>query len=387
MAKKRIRIGFVFGIDSQWIAGSYYLLNVLQALKTLPDASKPHLVYLCNESSADTLQRIRYPYFSFKNPYKSKRNYLEAAVNKSYKILTGSDLIIKQLNKRHIDLLFPASLDAAFSLAPNPIYWIPDFQHHHYPSFFRQEELQLRNKLFSEIAENKYAHLVLSSQTAYTDFRKFYPNACVNTHILPFAVTLPPFEHLNINELKQKYKISKPYYIVTNQFWQHKNHMALLKALQHIRHSGNKLDFQIVFTGKGEDYRAPGFYQSLITYVQQNELSEYCLFLGFIDRDEQLKLMQNSLAIIQPSMFEGWSTVVEDAKALNQYIILSNIQVHLEQAPQNAFYFEPENHLALADIMLHWQSDKPYKQTADYTQHIQSFGNKLLRMFELVLEK
>ena len=33
---------------------------------------------------------------------------------------------------------------------------------------------------------------------------------------------------------------------------------------------------------------------------------------------DQLRLMKESLGVIQPSLFEGWSTVIEDAKALNK---------------------------------------------------------------------
>ncbi len=45
-------------------------------------------------------------------------------------------------------------------------------------------------------------------------------------------------------------------------------------------------------------------------------------FLGFIDRGEQLQLMKNSIAIVQPSLFEGWSTVVEDTKAMQSCNII-----------------------------------------------------------------
>jgi len=37
--------------------------------------------------------------------------------------------------------------------------------------------------------------------------------------------------------------------------------------------------------------------------------------------------LQNAKAIIQPSYFEGWSTVIEDAKALNKYLIVSILKL------------------------------------------------------------
>jgi hypothetical protein len=53
--------------------------------------------------------------------------------------------------------------------------------------------------------------------------------------------------------------------------------------------------------------------------------------------------MNHALAIIQPSLFEGWSTVVEDVKAMNQHIIVSDLNVHRDQLGVQAFYFNPNN--------------------------------------------
>ncbi|MEZ4901449.1 MAG: hypothetical protein R2822_06650 [Spirosomataceae bacterium] len=61
-----------------------------------------------------------------------------------------------------------------------------------------------------------------------------------------------------------------------------------------------------------------------------------------IPRAHQLGLMKHALAVIQPSKFEGWSTVVEDAKSLQKQILLSRIPVHVEQMGDRAYYFEAD---------------------------------------------
>ena len=69
--------------------------------------------------------------------------------------------------------------------------------------------------------------------------------------------------------------------------------------------------------------------------------------------------MQGSLAIVQPSLFEGWSTVVEDAKALNKLLIVSNIEVHKEQLQNSAaIFFDPDLHIDLAQILIHFDFTK-----------------------------
>ena len=52
--------------------------------------------------------------------------------------------------------------------------------------------------------------------------------------------------------------------------------------------------------------------------------------------------MRHSLALINPSYFEGWSTSVEEAKSLGKRVILSDIPVHREQNPLMGIYFPPD---------------------------------------------
>ena len=61
--------------------------------------------------------------------------------------------------------------------------------------------------------------------------------------------------------------------------------------------------------------------------------------------------MRQSLAVIQTSLFEGWSTSVEEAIALGKQIILSDIPVHREQNPKQGVYFDPNAPVQLASIL------------------------------------
>ena len=75
--------------------------------------------------------------------------------------------------------------------------------------------------------------------------------------------------------------------------------------------------------------------ENLNALIDSYDLRDDIRFLGFIPREEQLMIMKGARAIIQPSFFEGWSTVVEDAKAVNSFIVLSNLEVHKEQIQRN----------------------------------------------------
>src|SRR5690606_26082660 len=59
----------------------------------------------------------------------------------------------------------------------------------------------------------------------------------------------------------------------------------------------------------------------------------------------------HSVAVINPSLFEGWSSTVEEAKALGKSVILSNIPAHVEQNPHKGIFFDPKNPYELAERM------------------------------------
>ena len=58
--------------------------------------------------------------------------------------------------------------------------------------------------------------------------------------------------------------------------------------------------------------------------------------------------MQASVAVLNPSRFEGWSVSVEEAKSLGKLVLLSDIDVHREQAPPDGVYFGVDDAAGLA---------------------------------------
>jgi len=88
--------------------------------------------------------------------------------------------------------------------------------------------------------------------------------------------------------------------------------------------------------------------------------------------------MQHAVAIIQPSLFEGWSTVVEDSKALNKFIIASDIPVHREQNNGNMEFFSPNNSVQLAEIIEKNYEKPTVPHPIDYKANVIKFGVDLL---------
>jgi glycosyltransferase involved in cell wall biosynthesis len=155
----------------------------------------------------------------------------------------------------------------------------------------------------------------------------------------------------------------------------------VLEAIALLKNEG--LDFQVVFTGSQSDPRNKEYFDTLSNFIKANGIEKYIKFLGFIERSEQLSLIANARAVIQPSLFEGWSTVVEDSKAVNQYIILSNINVHREQISENVSFFDPHSPEELANAIRETVLHTPHKKNVDYQASVKAFSRNVLRVLQL----
>jgi hypothetical protein len=93
--------------------------------------------------------------------------------------------------------------------------------------------------------------------------------------------------------------------------------------------------------------------------------------------------MKHALAVIQPSFFEGWSTVIEDGKALGQYILAADIPVNREQLEANASFFDNKNAGELAFVMQEVLENRITRKPLDYSITIENFRKSLVALFEL----
>ncbi len=378
---QRTRIGLIFSYNENWIAGAYYILNIINALNVLKDELRPQIVIISETYNNFLIAKkeTNYPYLSFhKTPPKAKYNLAEKSINKIYYLFFKKYLVKKQPRLPHIQFLYPNQLDP-YSKSLKKVNWIPDFQEEFLPQYFSQEEINKRKRHQLEvICKGDYA--VFSSKTAKNHFKHLYPNAKTKTFVLPFAVTHPNFMEIEIGSVLKKFDLPPKYFFAPNQFWAHKNHQIILDAVNILKLK--KENIVVCFSGKENDYRNENYVNELKAFVRKNNLYDHIKFLGFIDRKEQLCLLEHAIAIIQPSLFEGWSTVVEDAKALNKHIVLSSLPVHFEQISKNVSFFDPNDPNELSEILKTLILNPPIPDRYDYKNEVVKFGQNFINLIE-----
>lgn len=378
---KRKRIGILYTYNENWVGGSYYIQNLIRSLNFLPSKEQPFLHIVTQDEK--TFQQLKEATGYSKLKYVADKvtyNAVEKLINKIAVRLLKRKIIVKKVQ---LDWLFPLyNIPNNLKHIAELVFWIPDLQEKHLPTFFSEEEIAMRHQYCLEMIRLNHP-IVFSSFAAKNDFDKFYPDSKNSKHVIQFAVTHPKLSNKNIEQVKAKYAIKGDYFFSPNQFWQHKNHIAIIEAAKILKDKGEAVT--IVFTGKEHDYRNPEYTDNLKQKVKEYQLEDEILFLGFIDRDDQLLLMKNAQAVIQPSLCEGWSTVVEDAKALNQTVIASKIDVHQEQLEDSAYYFQPNNYGELAakmnEVVKNPSLKLKYKR--NYNQNIEKFALDLKQIINL----
>lgn len=310
-----------------WMGGIYYIKNMLNILSFIPDFDKTYNIYLCIDTE-------------FINEF-SQLNIEIHYIKKSDK----EEQILEIFDKYKIDIVMPVvQLPCSCLINEACIYWIPDFQEIYYPENFSLRELKERSIRNSYMAEN-HKQIILSSKDALADYNSLYSEYNKNVSVVHFSAYIEDMVSRMSDEyvakVMKQYDISFDYIFTSNQFWKHKNHEVLFRAISFIKENYG-MDIHLVCTGFMNSYGKENdeYVEKLMKIIETNNLEGNIHLLGLIGREEQLAIMRNADALIQPSLFEGWGSSVEEAKVMGKYIVASDLEVHKEQANENVILFK-----------------------------------------------
>ena len=270
-------------------------------------------------------------------------------------LLLGADASQKRLLDEHqIDVLFENAQFFGWRIGRPVIAWIPDFQHRHLRPMFTARGYWRRELGFlTQIGVGRT--IMLSSEDARRDCERFYPSTVGRTRAVRFAV--PAGHAMTPSQARvtaDRYGLPSAFFFMPNQVSKHKNHLLVLDALALLRERGKSV--VVVSSGKQMDERHPEHFPAVQMRLKKLGLQQELRLLGMIPYADLVALMQASVALLNPSLFEGWSTPVEEARALGVPLLLSDLGVHREQAGDSAVYFERHSATALANAL---QTFKP----------------------------
>ena len=225
------------------------------------------------------------------------------------------------------------------TLGMGTVGWIADFQHRRMPQYFSAGECRSRDQEFSSLAQ-RADRMLVSSAAVRADFAAFLPQHLHKVDVAHFPSLLAFEPPKSDDGARQRYGIPEKFALVINQFWAHKNHVAVVRSIADARSRG--VDVPVVMLGRPDDYRDPAnkTISTLLQTAASLGVRDLLWMLGEVTFAELLGLLRDSSLVVQPSRFEGWSTTVQDARALGKPVLCARTPTLLEQAPDARGFFD-----------------------------------------------
>jgi glycosyltransferase involved in cell wall biosynthesis len=269
----------------------------------------------------------------------------------SMAIVTGTDRAIeKVMMLQGADVVFENANYFGRRFGIPALAWIPDVQHRHLPELFSRFAYMKRDMGF-RLQLGPSRMVMVSSETVRRDCMSFYGVGPERIIVVPFAAPRAAGQSVeDVTLLVRKYDLPEKFLFLPNQFWKHKNHMLVCQALAILQKRGQSEAF-VAASGKAGDYRHPQAFDEIKTFADSTGISAVFRLLGEIPYADLVALLRASTALLNPSLSEGWSTTVEEAKAWGVPCLVSDIPVHREQLGGKGVYFNPRSPGELADAM------------------------------------
>jgi glycosyltransferase involved in cell wall biosynthesis len=268
-----------------------------------------------------------------------------------HEIDLGATAIARAASRLALEVLIPAFAPLPRNFSTPWVGYVYDFQHRYLPHLFTARGCRQRDREFSNMLTNASA-VIVNARSVEADIAKFHPESTARIFSLPFGAAPQAAWLLPHESPATRLGIRRPYFIICNQFWQHKDHATAFAAFAHVAKLHPNID--LVCTGATEDYRDLAYFPTLKRALARDGISSRVHILGMVAKSDQIALVKDSIALIQPTLFEGGpgGGAVYDAVSLGVRCIVSDIAVNRELAEPNVYFFATGDACSLATQLM-----------------------------------
>ncbi len=291
----------------------------------------------------DSIDRIHLKQEEYRPDFSQKiKNRIVKPVN----IKSSEPLLETGAKKKNIELIW--YLDGwSCETAEIPfVYTVWDLQHRLQPFFpeISQKGIWIGRENHIKKYIHRAAYVLTGTERGRKELQLFYNIASERIKTLPHPT--PPFvfdETITPDHSIIKKNNLSEFIFYPAQFWPHKNHIAILKAIKYLKEKYN-LEIQAAFSGSD---------QGNLDYIKQKtkeyNLEKQIKFLGFVSINELKALYQSAIALVYATCFGAENLTPLKAFAMQFPVIASNLPGSEEQLGNSALFFSPENNIELSE--------------------------------------
>lgn len=262
----------------------------------------------------------------------------------------------KWLRRKKIDLIFcmmqSQIIPNYFIKVMRPVHDIM----HRYESRFREIKSSYhdRESLFRYVADSATTILV-DSELGKKQFEECYieekSRSDLNIEVLPFIAP----EHI-YNDEEEYIDVPEKFVFYPAQFWQHKNHINLVKAINILK--AQVRDIHLVLVGSEKNSLS-----EVKKYIRDNELEDYVSIKGFVSNGQMTYLYKHALGMIMPSFFGPTNIPPLEAMALGCPAAVANRYAMPEQVGDAGLQFDPEKPQEIAECIVKLWTDEDLRES------------------------
>ncbi len=339
-----MKIGVVLGEQPPELGGAYTIqLDIFESFLDLVHESKHDFVVFANFRHVEYLDII-------KSAGAHPIHYPSPTLVERFVMMLKREFPIarKRLKRatRLERLAMAAKVDFVWFISEGPVMMdlpyltvVWDLQHRTMPWFPEVSSQGIWDMREDSLAWflRRASRIIVGTEAGRQDILRCYQISADRFKVLPHPT--PGFvlsaATESADQLLAKYSLPEGYLFYPAQFWPHKNHASLLKALQVLREEFD-LVLPVVFVGSDRGNRP--YIEGLIS---QLELDDQVHLLGFVPDDELIALYQSALALIYTSFGGPENLPPLEAFALGCPVVAADIPGAEEQLGDTALLVDP----------------------------------------------
>ncbi len=262
-------------------------------------------------------------------------------------------------------MLYPFPTSISFESGVPYVMTIHDLQHRLQPEFpevSADGEWESREYLFRNGC--RYASLIVAdSEVGKEDILEFYGDQGVTADkvkVLPYLPAAYLAADVSENErrrVRSLYQLPARYFFYPAQFWPHKNHARIIRALALLK-AEYHTDVSIVFCGSHTGEIREKAYRKVLSITREAGVESETHYLGYVPDQDMSALYAGAVALIMPTFFGPTNIPVVEAWSFDCPVLTSDIRGIREQVGDAAVLVDPRSVESIAEGMVHlWTDD------------------------------
>jgi len=253
--------------------------------------------------------------------------------------------------------------------------------HKYFPSFpeYPLKARVTRNIIYKNASKYSVFAIVDSMQGA-NDLNSFYNIQMRKIKVIPYIPPAYIYKYKNMtteaaSNILGKYSIPNKFLFYPAQFWYHKNHIRLFKAIKLLGDIYQE-KFYIILVGSPKE---SFIFTNIMKFIKENSMSDQIIYLGYVSDKEMVALYKKAIALVFPSLLGPTNIPPLEAMVLGTPVICSNLFSIPDQIGDAGLFFNP---FEVKDI-----ADKIYKIWVDKGLRSDLIRKGYKKVKEMTLER